>query len=291
MIKNGAEESIHLDFKASGALSSDKKKEICKDVSSFANSDGGVIIYGILEKDHKADSTSFIDGDLVTKEWLEQVINDGIQRRIDNIRIYAIRFDGDVKKTIYIVDIPVSPLAPHMVKDNKYYKRFNFISVAMEEYEVRQTFERKENSKLEIGLVSFEVVNSKTWFKDRGFKLEFSFHIKNVGHTATDYYKFSCLIKEAEGCELSFYEMHNYNNTKLEDGNFSISTTNAFPIYPNEEISVLQIGLFIPFERATNIYDNFQIDVTLFTQTGRIEASFKSGKEIDNIISKLTRQE
>lgn len=46
LIDNEAEESVHLDFKAAGALSKDDKKkaEIAKDVSAFANSDGGIIV-------------------------------------------------------------------------------------------------------------------------------------------------------------------------------------------------------------------------------------------------------
>ena len=51
LILNHIEENIHLDYKAADALSKsdNKKKEISKDVSAFANSDGGVIIYGIRE--------------------------------------------------------------------------------------------------------------------------------------------------------------------------------------------------------------------------------------------------
>ena len=46
LIESAAEESIHLDFKASGSLANqnESKKEIAKDVSAFANSDGGIII-------------------------------------------------------------------------------------------------------------------------------------------------------------------------------------------------------------------------------------------------------
>ena len=72
LIESKIEESIHLDFKASGALgtSSSQKKEIAKDVSSFANSDGGIIIYGIKEQNHVADSISFVDGTQYTKEMI-----------------------------------------------------------------------------------------------------------------------------------------------------------------------------------------------------------------------------
>ena len=72
-INNEIEESIHIEFKSSGALSKkdNEKKEVSKDVSAFANSDGGIIIYGIEEKNHKANDFSFIDGNEYTKEWLK----------------------------------------------------------------------------------------------------------------------------------------------------------------------------------------------------------------------------
>ena len=50
-ISNKIEENLNLDYKASDALQRNDKKtnEISKDVSAFANSDVGLIIYGIKE--------------------------------------------------------------------------------------------------------------------------------------------------------------------------------------------------------------------------------------------------
>lgn len=56
LISNEVEENIHLDYKAAGALDKkdDKKRnEITKDISAFANSDGGIIVYGVSEEDHR----------------------------------------------------------------------------------------------------------------------------------------------------------------------------------------------------------------------------------------------
>src|SRR5579863_9323858 len=90
LIKNHAEESLYLEFKSNGSLqtSDPKKNEIAKDVSAFANSDGGILIYGINEVNHMADSFSFIDGQQFTKEWLENVIQSRISRRLPNIVIH-----------------------------------------------------------------------------------------------------------------------------------------------------------------------------------------------------------
>ena len=72
LIANEVEENIHLDYKASGALEKkdEKKSEIVKDVSAFANSDGGIIIYGLKEENHKPKELDSVDGNIFTKEFI-----------------------------------------------------------------------------------------------------------------------------------------------------------------------------------------------------------------------------
>src|SRR4051794_24375058 len=104
IIDSETEESLYLEFKAAGALakSDREKKEITKDVAAFANADGGVIIYGMSEIDHKAHSLSYVDGSKFTKEWLEQVITSGIGRPIKDLKIVPLR-DTKLEQSIYIV--------------------------------------------------------------------------------------------------------------------------------------------------------------------------------------------
>jgi predicted HTH transcriptional regulator len=142
LINYGQEESLRLEFKASEALGEQdsKKKEIAKDISAFANSAGGIIIYGIEEKDHKAYSKSFINGRKFTKEWIEQVINLNIARRIEGIQIYPIRNNGNIEETIYLIRIPESNNGPHMSPDDRFYRRYNFQILRMEEFEIRRAY-------------------------------------------------------------------------------------------------------------------------------------------------------
>ena len=51
----------------------------------------------------------------------------------------AVSPDG---KVAYVVSIPQSIRAPHQASDKKFYKRFNFESVPMEEYEIRDLARR-----------------------------------------------------------------------------------------------------------------------------------------------------
>jgi predicted HTH transcriptional regulator len=55
LITNQVQESLTLDYKRSDSLDkadSRKRIELSKDVSAFANSAGGVILYGMVEDKH-----------------------------------------------------------------------------------------------------------------------------------------------------------------------------------------------------------------------------------------------
>jgi len=69
IVNEGWEESLNLEFKSSNSLdiTDHNKRELSKDISSFANSAGGIVIYGIDEHNHKASALSFVDGYIITK--------------------------------------------------------------------------------------------------------------------------------------------------------------------------------------------------------------------------------
>jgi hypothetical protein len=144
LIAQGIPESLTLDYKASPALSKvgNKADELCKDVSAFANSAGGQIVYGIVEKNQvplNIDSGS--DKTVITPEWIGQIISSRIQPRIQNIRIKMIPIQGN--QVAYVLSIPqATSFAPHQAPDKKYYRRFEYESVPMADYEVRDALKR-----------------------------------------------------------------------------------------------------------------------------------------------------
>ena len=144
IIDRGLTESIHLEFKRSDALRTDKARcEISKDVSAFANSDGGVIIYGIDEQDHKpASLDSGIDPKTCSKEKLEDIIKSQVAPRLQGLRISPIQLGAD--RFAYVVSVPRSERGPHQDRVTKrYFKRHNFSSSPMEDYEVRDIRNRR----------------------------------------------------------------------------------------------------------------------------------------------------
>lgn len=148
-ITSESEESLTLEFKAAEALgkSEYQKHEITKDVSAMANSAGGLLVYGIGEhsqpdKRHLPERITPINRMELPREWLEQVINT-IRPRIDGILIHSISLESGENDVVYVVEIPQSHTA-HQAGNHKYYKRFNFQSVPMEDYEVRDVLYREQ---------------------------------------------------------------------------------------------------------------------------------------------------
>lgn len=146
LIKNKVRESVSLDYKRCASLQkNDPKKhdEISKDVSAFANSGGGIIVYGVEEDGHiptKIDSG--YNPAEVTKEWLEQVIQGNIRPRINDLHINQVllaRLHKD--RVAYVVSIPQG-ITAHQASDRRYYKRLNFKSEAMYDHEIRDVMNR-----------------------------------------------------------------------------------------------------------------------------------------------------
>ena len=148
MIKDKVQENLELDYKECPAifpLTEGKKKELSKDVSAFANSAGGIIIYGIKENGHipTVIDTGF-DPNALSKETLERIINSNIHPRINELIIKQIELvTTNPGHVLYVVSIPqATTRAPHQAADKRYYKRFNFESIAMEDYEIRDILRR-----------------------------------------------------------------------------------------------------------------------------------------------------
>jgi hypothetical protein len=193
LINAQAEESVYLEFKAGEALdvTDAKKKEISKDVSAFANSDGGVVIYGLAEEAHKASEYAFVDGNVFSKEWLEQIINSKIKRRIPNLTIDVIRVGNKITQSIYVVKIPRSPEGPHMASDSRYYKRYNFESTQMEEYEVRDLFRRQAETNIKLSPIEFkgDVLERNKEGEVVVYRLHVVIDVQNVSHNIESTYK------------------------------------------------------------------------------------------------------
>jgi hypothetical protein len=154
LITNGVQENLNLDYKHRASLDNNdvRKNEIGKDVSAFANSDGGTLVYGMEENGHLPVRLEGVDPSVTTREWLEQVINSKIRPKVDAIRINPIPLTAPRTGTVFVVYVPASPRAAHMASDHKHYKRYNFQSVPMEHYELEDVRRRHAGPLLSLGV-------------------------------------------------------------------------------------------------------------------------------------------
>ncbi|MCI5123368.1 MAG: ATP-binding protein [Candidatus Electrothrix sp. AR5] len=163
LIKLETPESIWLDYKASPALSKKKKDEICKDVSAFANADGGMLIYGIEEeKKNKVGLPAGMDNGIdikeINKEWIDQILSTNITPIISGIEIIEIKKTEN--NSFFVVNIPKSCRGPHQSPDKKYYKRYNARSAPMEHYEIEDIRNRRQ---IIPSLISIDVQVQDPW--------------------------------------------------------------------------------------------------------------------------------
>lgn len=274
LIANEVEENIHLDYKAGDALkTNDKgKNEITKDVSSFANSDGGIIIYGLSENDHKPTAISPFDGNAFTKERLDQIISN-IQPHIKGIKIFPIRVEGDVSRSIYVVKIPRSSNAPHMATDHRYYKRNNFQSVAMEDYEVRDLFARADKPELEINTCFCSCINEEEVHDDDdSYEYRFNIGVTNIGRKPCSNFKIALILKPKQ---FNFHytfstDANNVNSTSqtiLDNERIKVSFGIKEIIFPEESMDFSPI-LEIPYAFVNQFLDSSDFEIVLWYDGG-----------------------
>lgn len=150
-------ENRYVELKSSAALqrTNDRVLELSKDVSAFANSVGGIIIYGVREDKERGvvEIDEGVSETEISKEWLEHEIDGNVRPRIPDLIIHVIRLPNRQNDRVaYVVVIPES-YTVHQAADRRYYKRYNFQKVPMEDYEVRVFMNRSRHPRMELQLL------------------------------------------------------------------------------------------------------------------------------------------
>lgn len=157
LISDGVEEGTQLDYKSRIDKASEKwKSEIAKDVSAMANSNGGVIIYGVKEYDAKdkrylPEKIVPLDTTEISRETLMQVITNNISPKIEGIEIQTIPINQEKpNEVVYVITIPQSSTAHQSLRTKQYFKRYGSTTDAMEDYEIRDIMNRCTHPDVEL---------------------------------------------------------------------------------------------------------------------------------------------
>jgi hypothetical protein len=191
LVDNGVPESLTLDYKQCGALAKrDQKKanDVSVDVSALANSQGGTVVYGIAEGPPHYPRELEAGFDLADNmgEWLEQVINSNIRPRSEGVRINEVRLSSG--KAAFAVFVPQGRTA-HQAADRRYYKRYNFQCLPMEDYEVRDVMRRGDapDLRVELALETREVDLVYAEGHQYCGPIELKVLVRNVGERPAEY--------------------------------------------------------------------------------------------------------
>ena len=141
LVTENVHEDHRLEFKrVLPQATMEDRVEFMKDVSSFANSRGGAILYGIASKNGAATAVLGLGAIDTDKEILrlEQTLQSGVRSRIEGISMLPITHPNGV---ILAVAMPRSLMAPHMVWANEtgqFWGRNNAGKFLMDVTQVRQ---------------------------------------------------------------------------------------------------------------------------------------------------------
>lgn len=150
LIANNEKESLFLEYKSGEWLQNNKSGifDLCKWVSSFANSDGGTLIIGVSEKEESngeryPDNINGINPINFNEDigkWIEDVVVSRIYPKLNPIpRIIPIKI-RDSHDFIVVIQIePTNNLIHSTIKNGKhlYFHRHNFQVLQMDEWEIR----------------------------------------------------------------------------------------------------------------------------------------------------------
>lgn len=152
LVQEKTQENLHLEFKekedrSHGNLDDDDRKNFSKVLSSFANADGGILIFGIATArspdapDHAHELKPIVDAARFRAKLMDSILN-ATHPVIDGVVINTV--DGTAGGYVKCL-IPASDRPPHraMLASREYYRRTSTGDRRMEHDELADIFGRR----------------------------------------------------------------------------------------------------------------------------------------------------
>lgn len=279
LVENETAESVRLDYKRDWKLSNrEDKKEFLYDISAFANTEGGYLIYGIEEqKDENNKNTGIPERIVPVKnitnvdqftQQIESLVQDGLSPSITRLGIQSIPYDDGI---VLVIKIPKNYSMPIMVRlsnSQKFYRRRNSGKYQLDVFELRDAFLNSENMSkkfdefhlerlrmYEAGEIFSEIDKEKILLfsvfplSSRGNPLVFDDTkiLNQVGHNMRSY--------ESQNSSISFdYNIDGYMTACPGSGHISGSTASS-QLFRNGNLEFYASCMYGEYHQTNNYVD------------------------------------
>ena len=156
---DGREEDIHLEFKTVNdpEMNRDDRKNLAKCISGFANSDGGMVVWGVEAKKNAdgidcVSSLPEIDRPQLFLTKLNEFTGQSVSPLVDGVRHKIL--ETSTGRGYAATLIPQSNAVPHMaMPERRYYKRSGDSFYVMEHFDLDDMFGRRQKPDLALSIV------------------------------------------------------------------------------------------------------------------------------------------
>lgn len=219
-----AKEDIHLEFKTKKNRSTPELDEsdgwqFSRALSGFANSDGGVLVWGVeTDKEDRASKLKPITAVADFEARLKKSLLNSVQPLVDDVRIESILEDDQSGSGYVKVLIPRSDKTPHraMLADREYFRRSTEGFYRLEHFDLEDAFGRRPHPSLSLVL---ELVPRPG--EDPHEDLQFA--LRNEGRGMARYIGIMCEF--SADVTVASTDFGWANNTKLNKGRPVVSYT------------------------------------------------------------------
>jgi len=264
-----------LDLTLSNVKESDVLKELAVQLSAFANTGGGTIVYGI--SDAQAGQAREVDNGGValnikggTKEWLEDVIPTRLEYELTDFNVYVITENHggqtvDDGRGIFLIQVGDSEAAPHQSRsDMKYYARVGGKSRPIGHRMVMDIAGRRKEADITI---SHKLVVGMKESHAAGMNVQIvaQLSVENVGRVSARFPYVELMASDT-------HWLNGFQRTPATSSLFALPTTNSIDgeisvcfaggadtvLHPGAKRLFTQAGRFIP--PGTNAVDDVTIE-------------------------------
>ena len=157
IVSLGREEDLHLDFKTVGdpSLTADDRRSLAVALSGFANSDGGIVVWGVDARTNVqgvdcAVGTKEIPNAPLCLSRLNELTGQCVSPLVDGVMHRSIISVGTAGFCLSLV--PASQSGPHMAKarEDRYFKRSGSSFYRMEHFDLEDMFGRRPKAILSV---------------------------------------------------------------------------------------------------------------------------------------------